>query len=1656
MAASDTMIKLKLLSHQKSYRDEDLLVNIRDLGPDIKEGDVIEVYHLEDDLPRLLLQVPKTNEDVTVQKDTISIEQSIASTFQLRNYKDVIINKVEPKTVALEMVELTFKDQYLGRSDMWRLKMNLVDSVVYLNKKIEFCCGSIRCQVYEMWAQGGKVACGVITDDTKVVYRSSTSMVYLFIQMSSEMWDFDMYGDLYFEKAVNGFLSELFAKWKKEGSNHDVTIVLFSRTYYKATNIDEFPTYMKECLQEDYKGRFYEDFYRVAVQNERYDDWSPTLTRLRRMFNNYLPTVLDYHRNQGADVPEATNSCASQGNFLEVLNISLNVFEKHYLDRSFDRTGQVSVVITPGVGVFEVDRELTNITKQRIIDNGVGSDLVCVGEQPLHAVPLLKFHNKKGSINADDYSMPHTWINLSFYSAKKKVGYGTFVPRIKLPPEKPKTLKRERFDALGKPCMKPVQETALPNSIFDYDAYDAQVFKLPTNQNNKTYRSLQRTTTRKKNNIQASSVQPLTRITFQRKLSDPDLYNSVEQISSSMVALGSSATSVFDKSPAINIPARITENKTYSHSFGALNVEGVNKPCTQTLYEGEEMSPPHSVKIGSSSGTSPNEHPQLQKNRQTVHRPGRSLINPFDPSHVTIKLTSNRRRWIHIFPKDQSGVLIQQHHYHDSSSRAKENELSSSLSTPDNEVQHPLHSSSTPTRSPAAGDLVSLRPKIITSQLSQESINGGRRDPRPWTSSSLASSVASVDISLRGVATPQKTSVGSGGLRTVAGGTSGKVKCPATLLWGATGEQEWTAALTTGVDWKSLTLPACLPITTDYFPEDQSLHNDYVVADYNLLPDDMEEPAKPSSGNKPLTTKMVFLELVAQRLSQGFQMIMLPAKSQTQAVDIYGSNPRYSGIGSLMRTRSHTDESSQEYRLSIGRIFHKILLYGSTITVTIYRPRHPYPQLRRQYKYRFQAPDMSSYEVSWVEFRTERLETYMWNHLDNYICFRGESPDYPLIECCLCHGCSCWTAASTLKPLKFWRFRVLLVPDCFRTSTRTIMEAVAGTPCDIYDQLTLEEQQTTTEGFLRFFEMTVHRLKRPVNARKSRKAGGGGKVGGVYGNIGRRHSLGPLISCLPSTTSSTSTTTTATSATTAAGLPSGGCGQNVAAFRERLGSNRVMERPRTRSGSKPSDRSRLESGSREIHLDMPEMKSLIEPEEENKDEGEIKKVSINSSLAEIVELMRDPVKGVSLLNRQAGLPALTFVAADATAWVCEHVDGATTEVVAVDLLQKMVKSELICHASGDRQHKFVHGFFLYFILTGNKEQDQVGYDLCTYRSEWHEVEVEPLSTKPGGVPTTPRSTSPPVSCPAFLQPQLPLYIPWRGCFKLYRIGQLDLDCNNRSDRVEWGHMKHHSLFNPLQSFEIIIQWMCATGTIVTDLMMTWQRKAQACGLHLFPVPSDPFALPYSCNSDPLRGPILIPLNVACLSVSGAEPFAQFTSSTWGRRMHLFQEAILERFGFVPYVTETHSMEQNQYVHVTGNMFVMVHSPGTGVHSHTPYPLETSRGRTLANPLTSTSSSQADFLYGVSSPHVEYFHRLIADLYSHEISEKQPGFLWSFNHMLTRRWKYSATGDEAMAEKMLQDFRLFCANNQNRLRDFWDSHLPLLSPVSPADELIAEP
>ena len=69
--------------------------------------------------------------------------------------------------------------------------------------------------------------------------------------------------------------------------------------------------------------------------------------------------------------------------------------------------------------------------------SGVSIDLVCLAEQPLHTVPLLKYFSKvlgqRDANLADDYNIPH-WMNHNFYaSPKTRNKVDNYVPRIKVP-----------------------------------------------------------------------------------------------------------------------------------------------------------------------------------------------------------------------------------------------------------------------------------------------------------------------------------------------------------------------------------------------------------------------------------------------------------------------------------------------------------------------------------------------------------------------------------------------------------------------------------------------------------------------------------------------------------------------------------------------------------------------------------------------------------------------------------------------------------------------------------------------------------------------------------------------------------------------------------------------------------------------------------------------------------------------------------------------------------------------------------------------------------------------------------------------------------------------------------------------------------------------
>lgn len=67
-----------------------------------------------------------------------------------------------------------------------------------------------------------------------------------------------------------------------------------------------------------------------------------------------------------------------------------------------------------------------------------------------------------------------------------------------------------------------------------------------------------------------------------------------------------------------------------------------------------------------------------------------------------------------------------------------------------------------------------------------------------------------------------------------------------------------------------MVFPACLPITTDYFPDEVTLELFYLFFNYNLLPEDVnaEVALKRAVYRQPLDTLEVFYQMICLRLSQ--------------------------------------------------------------------------------------------------------------------------------------------------------------------------------------------------------------------------------------------------------------------------------------------------------------------------------------------------------------------------------------------------------------------------------------------------------------------------------------------------------------------------------------------------------------------------------------------------------------------------------------------------------------------------------------------------------------------------------------------------------------------------------------------------------------------
>jgi hypothetical protein len=175
-----------LTIHTSSHSSEDLILN-PDFFSDFSPNELIQIYTPEKFEDRLVVRVPPSSN--VLGRIEISLLKSIADSINLKQFNKVIVERISERDAALDFVELSFRRQYLQRGHMLRFKNSLVGRTIHVNQNIQL--NSMTALVQDVRKDSNPKVSGLITEQTKFVFRSKSARIIWLVQISAEMWDID-------------------------------------------------------------------------------------------------------------------------------------------------------------------------------------------------------------------------------------------------------------------------------------------------------------------------------------------------------------------------------------------------------------------------------------------------------------------------------------------------------------------------------------------------------------------------------------------------------------------------------------------------------------------------------------------------------------------------------------------------------------------------------------------------------------------------------------------------------------------------------------------------------------------------------------------------------------------------------------------------------------------------------------------------------------------------------------------------------------------------------------------------------------------------------------------------------------------------------------------------------------------------------------------------------------------------------------------------------------------------------------------------------------------------------------------------------------------------------------------------------------------------
>lgn len=478
-------------------------------------------------------------------------------------------------------------------------------------------------------------------------------------------------------------------------------------------------------------------------------------------------------------------------------------------------------------------------------------------------------------------------------------------------------------------------------------------------------------------------------------------------------------------------------------------------------------------------------------------------------------------------------------------------------------------------------------------------------------------------------------------------------------------------------------------------------------------------------------------------------------------------------------------------------------------------------------------------------------------------------------------------------------------------------------------------------------------------------------------------------------------------------------------------------------------------------------------------------------------------------------------------------------------MQIMIDFDQIKHIS-KQETIYIHGFYLFYIITNETKshylytKDYCEVGLCDLSVGINDDRISFNNKLPVQTKQLPVLSSDCLTHTNKLNQELSIDT-------VMKIVNVDVDPTNKSNRIEWASALYRPYHHPLCAFELEIYWKMATGQLLSELISNWCKSAIRYNFHIVPATIDPFLLPIdpSAVCDPLRGPIHIQLNLNCLlqdekvlfenyiekkynqnrtnlrnieefrlflnakftnSDSKSDPFdlqdelleqefQEFLERERMLRLQYFQEAILERFGFVRNASIVKQLNSDEdpifFIHNCGAMFVLIpnyygnytarsrhaSSVSNGSNQHQSLTKKDSfskqnqqkplinngyKDQVMTNSMSTRERSQTksqQLYYQANKVNINSNNdiKINGDLMvimnddnEEKIDElmlqRQPfyedndlfiGFLWSWNSMLGKRFKNQFTGEESFHDSCFADFKSFCTNKDGRLIEFFN-------------------